>query len=272
MDNIINVLDSIIKNKYVLKDVNNKIIYPHEDIQIKYFNNLLKNNPDVLNTFYDIVNKKWIAKKEYNFIYNNNYYILDIFINKTNDVKAYKKREFELYVDSLTDVYRREMTYFKADEYIKKAIINKESFALISTDIDNFKIINDTYGHYMGDKVLRIVAQTLLRETRQRNENDIVGRIGGDEFFILLKNIQEKNVLKRLNIINNKITNNIKDLNNEMNVTCSFGICYVTKDKYNSINNISEFREILYNNADKALYESKKTGKNKISIYKNTEN
>src|SRR5574344_1853515 len=223
MDNLIEVLKSIFKDNFILKNKSNKIIFPNSDEKIAYYKKLDTSPNNIFNTKYDVENKKFYNKKIIKMHYQKEQYTLIIYEDKTNEVKGYKDREFELYIDNLTNIYRREMTYIKADKYIKYAINNKESFTIIMIDIDNFKNINDTYGHLKGDLVLKFIAKELFYGTRHRSDNDIIGRIGGDEFFILLKNIDENDIDDRLNELNNNICNDKMQQKFKEKITCSFG-------------------------------------------------
>ncbi len=271
MNSLINVLNSIIKDSYILRDENSKIIYPNDKKKIALLKKIGNNPKDVLDTTFDVVNKKWYSKRTKRFTYNNKKYVLNIYENKTKEVQLYKNRELELYVDTLTSVYRREMTYLKADEYIEYALANKESFAIITTDIDNFKSVNDTYGHATGDRVLKFIAKELYNSTRHRKNCDIVGRIGGDEFFMLLKNIKEEKINTRLEQIKKHICSDLIKRRSKLKLTCSYGAYFVDMDDYTTIDDISKFREEIYQKADQALYNSKRNGKNRITVYnKNT--
>ena len=271
MDTLINVIDKITKDIYILKDDKNTILYPKSKIKIDHFKKIIHNPKDVMNTTFDVVHKKWYTKKIRKFIYNNKKYILVTLENKTNDVQQYKTRELELYTDNLTCVYRREMAYLKTDQYIEHALLNKESFAIITIDIDNFKHVNDTYGHATGDRLLKFIAKELFLSTRHRDSSDVVGRIGGDEFILLLANIKEDKVVKKLEQIQIKISEDLIKRKSKLKVTCSIGGYYADMHNYDKIEDITKFREELYQIADKALYESKRNGKNKITLYnKNT--
>ena len=271
MDTLINVLNCLTKDIYILKDVNNKIIYPNDTKKIIYFKKIVHNPKDVLNTTFDVVNKKWYTKKTKKFVYENKKYALNILENKTYEVQQYKTRELELYVDNLTSVYRREMTCLKVDEYIEQAMNTKESFALIMIDIDNFKNVNDTYGHATGDHLLKFIAKELFNSTRHRNSSDVVGRIGGDEFLLLLKNIQEERVIKKLEQIQKRIKEDLLKRKSKLNITCSFGGYFINMNDDIKVDDVNKYRDELYQKADKALYESKRERKNKITIYnKNT--
>ena len=135
------------------------------------------------------------------------------------------------------------------------------SAALIILDLDYFKTVNDTYGHIAGDKVLSIVG-TLLR--RSFRENDIIGRLGGDEFIIFIHNphhqrLEQKEMLyRRLT----QLSQQIRDITIEdgsMHVSASIGIMLLTSLPVSFIE--------LYNNADIALYESKKKGRDCITFF-----
>ena len=124
-------------------------------------------------------------------------------------------------------------------------------------DIDNFKIINDTCGHLVGDQVIMKVAANLQNNLR---EEDLVGRIGGDEFCMYLNHISciediEKNALR---IIDNIRNLNISKLQKQL--TVSMGICIVDTEK--------DFEDIFMK-ADHALYEAKANGRDQFVVYKN---
>ncbi|ABB44314.1 diguanylate cyclase (GGDEF domain) with PAS/PAC sensor [Sulfurimonas denitrificans DSM 1251] len=159
----------------------------------------------------------------------------------------------ELYItDSLTKLYNR--AYF--DETINMIVKHQRKadsdFILVLVDIDHFKLINDTYGHQVGDEVLVAIAKTLKGSLR---DNDLIARWGGEEFVIMLKNItlnEAKTIIEkvRVNIQNSIIRDNIK-------VTASFGLT-----KYI----INEDSKEIFKRADDALYEAKKDGRNRVVV------
>jgi diguanylate cyclase (GGDEF)-like protein len=130
-------------------------------------------------------------------------------------------------------------------------------------DIDYFKRVNDTYGHAAGDCVLKGIAEIITNTVR---EYDIACRYGGEEFFILLPmtNIDDTLIVAqrlRQNIEQSKIdirSAKVKDIP-YLQVTASIGISYFDKNK-----TPDEF----YQSADKALYDSKVNGRNRVTIYK----
>lgn len=128
----------------------------------------------------------------------------------------------------------------------------------IILDLDNFKYVNDTFGHPIGDQLLIKVADILTSSTTKQ---DLVARFGGDEFCIYCP---ETNSLEQICFMVNNISKKIKDMelknleNKNLNVTCSIGI---------SISQHSISFEELYKQADSVLYCSKKHGKNQYMIY-----
>lgn len=153
--------------------------------------------------------------------------------------------------DYLTKIYNREF-FNETLEQIKKT---NSKVSIMMLDIDFFKKINDKYGHYAGDEVLKKVASQINSCIRSK---DILARYGGEEFIICFNNTNPDYLLEIGERIRKKIEKNKIVYNNRiMNVTISIGIaCPVKKSDI----------DILLLNADKALYESKKTGRNKCTI------
>ncbi len=155
--------------------------------------------------------------------------------------------------DNLTNVFNRIAGKEKMQEYLKN-VSQKEQYALAFIDLDDFKVINDTYGHIEGDKCLQKIASIL-----QENVNDdILCRFGGDEFLYLIKSTTENQIVKKLEDILKRLKNlsslEKKDLN------CSIGV-YLTKGKAKNL-------EEMIDKADKILYEAKNNGKGKFIIGK----
>ena len=157
--------------------------------------------------------------------------------------------------DNLTGLYNRNYIDREAEQFYASC----ESGAFMIIDLDNFKYVNDKYGHIMGDKTLQIFANAF---TASCTEDDIPCRLGGDEFAIMSKNVSSKEELiaKAENIIAN-IISNIKDLEYSDVVSASIGIAMYPYDG-------NDFME-LYRNADKALYYVKNNGKNSYHFYGN---
>jgi diguanylate cyclase (GGDEF)-like protein len=162
------------------------------------------------------------------------------------------------FMDKLTKVYNR--NYLQEFENF----INLNDYILATLDIDFFKLVNDTYGHDAGDKILKEVANTILQSIR--NKDDIIIRYGGEEFVVLAKikrddNISAINVIERIfkNIQNKRFYINEEDY---LNITVSIGI--------NLVPNKSRTFQEAFKLADQALYSAKNRGRNRIEIYDET--
>ena len=168
--------------------------------------------------------------------------------------------EKQAYTDYLTGLNNRRSFIERTEiELYRKERYGRE-FSLIMFDIDYFKYINDRYGHNTGDLVLKEIANICRNVLR---EVDIVGRIGGEEFAILLPEtdiVQATLVAERLrvSISNGKV---FPTLNEEVKFAASFGVTF-TKDANKSINE-------LLNQADNALYKAKNSGRNRVVVSEN---
>ncbi|MEG1894556.1 MAG: GGDEF domain-containing protein, partial [Clostridia bacterium] len=129
--------------------------------------------------------------------------------------------------------------------------------ALMILDIDNFKGINDSLGHAFGDLVLIDIAAKLKTAFR---DDDIVGRIGGDEFAVLMKNVSNiSNVLKKGTELSEVFRQNYAGENGTYKISCSIGIIMLGKS--------GDTFETAYQKADAALYQAKKNGKDQFVLY-----
>ncbi len=123
---------------------------------------------------------------------------------------------------------------------------------LIMVDLDNFKMINDTYGHHAGDEALKLVAKTLNEDVRKM---DCVARLGGDEFVILLANAEQGKLLERAQKLARKLNRlTLKYKGHRIGITASLGM-----QPYDKGDNV---RAIL-GDADKAMYDNKMENKSK---------
>ena len=170
-----------------------------------------------------------------------------------------KKRQeieymYKARIDALTGINNREYTEILIKQYLEENQDNKGVYVLI--DIDDFKQINDTFGHIAGDEVLKRTAKA-IKDTV--GENDIVGRFGGDEFVVFLKNCEDNKIAKtKLSDIVKSIEHKYSEGKKSINVRCSAGATIAT----NSNCSLDE----LFKIADDNLYEAKKAGKNTFTI------
>jgi diguanylate cyclase (GGDEF)-like protein len=154
--------------------------------------------------------------------------------------------------DVLSGLYNRQSLLEKLESLIYNSQRNNTKFALLFIDLDNFKNVNDSLGHDVGDKLLILVAQNLLNTVRK---NDIVSRLGGDEFIIVLPNIEdETTVMEVVERIQNIFKQTIEVNFSKIAVTASIGITIYPNDATNTTE--------LLKNADIAMYKAKAIGKN----------
>ncbi|MCR5154866.1 MAG: EAL domain-containing protein [Lachnospiraceae bacterium] len=176
-------------------------------------------------------------------------------IGKISDIDDKKREEEKLReratTDSLTKLLNREA--FK--ERVEKRLSEMEDtshVAMVVIDIDNFKSINDRYGHLYGDTAIVIMAETLTEAARK---DGLVGRFGGDEFTFFIPNFTtEEALFKYVDNVRNKFTKACNPEGKEVDITCSAGISIFGKDG----NSLAE----VFVNADSALYYVKEHGKN----------
>ena len=159
--------------------------------------------------------------------------------------------------DSMTGLYNRWYWNKIFEETLEECKKAENYTAVYMMDVDNFKSINDTKGHSMGDKCLIAIAEVLERETKNI-ENCDVFRMGGEEFVVFCRDIDKPNAIKLADAIL-KNTQNIKIMGLDTMLTMSIGV-HIQK-----VENRSDIEEFIVK-ADKAMYESKNTGKNKITF------
>lgn len=160
--------------------------------------------------------------------------------------------------DSLTKLYIRRHFEYLLDNEIKRSNRYRHDLTLLMMDIDNFKSINDNYGHQMGDEMLRHISEVILTTVRKI---DMPSRYGGEEFAIILPETQKENSKKIAERLRKKISNIIirtKD-KKEVSPTISIGIASYPMD--------TEEKEDLIGFADQALYFAKNSGKNRVAEY-----
>ena len=158
-------------------------------------------------------------------------------------------------VDPLTGVFNRGEGVKRLKIMFRKAEDSGHNLCILVIDIDNFKKINDTYGHDVGDIVLKEVAKTIKNSVR---DNDLVMRWGGEEFLVAVPNLPPDKVYDVAERIRRNIANlKIKLANVEIHPTVSIGVaCTDTEKTYSP--------DELFKRADERLYQAKKSGKNKV--------
>ncbi|MGB1309659.1 MAG: putative bifunctional diguanylate cyclase/phosphodiesterase [Leucothrix sp.] len=159
--------------------------------------------------------------------------------------------------DSLTGLYNRHKFYEILCEEIDQARDNDEVFALLFLDLDEFKEVNDTLGHGVGDALLRRVANRLKNRIRSR---DIVARLGGDEFTIIISNVKRIEDLETIaSNVCESISSEFMIQGHSIKVSTSIGITCFPHD--------ADTDEEIMINADQAMYASKSSGRNRYTFF-----
>ncbi|PLY16338.1 EAL domain-containing protein [Sulfurimonas sp. CVO] len=211
------------------------------------------------------VSKKFSIEMERNsawfesiFFYANAKYIVHISFNITTLKEADRKIYYHANYDSLTALPNRSFFKKKLNHTLDESLQNGSKTALFFIDVDNFKKVNDTYGHNIGDKMLVTIAKRLVNSIRK---DDIVARIGGDEFVIIAKNIKNIKNAKQLAFkLQEKIKQPLEIDTNIFNVSLSIGIAIYPQHAATS--------DDLLKNADIAMYEVKKEKRDGFKIYR----
>jgi two-component system cell cycle response regulator len=158
--------------------------------------------------------------------------------------------------DGLTTLYNHQHFYTRIEEEFSRATRYGTPLSCLFFDIDNFKNVNDQYGHVCGDEVLRQIGRMLTNLIR---ESDIAARYGGEEFVILLPNASAEGALdlsERLRAAIGEI--DVSQMDGK-NITVSIGIATYVGGNMQSY-------EQLIRLADKAMYQSKNAGKNRVTV------
>ena len=159
--------------------------------------------------------------------------------------------------DGLTDTLTRRAFKQEADQLISLALRHQHDIACIVLDIDHFKRVNDTYGHAAGDAVLRAVAATCKTALRA---GDLFGRLGGEEFAVLLPHVGREGALSVAEKVRAVISSQmVRGDFGELNVTASLGV--------SALSIVSKDIETLLAQADAAMYQAKTGGRNRCASW-----
>ncbi|MEN4052575.1 MULTISPECIES: bifunctional diguanylate cyclase/phosphodiesterase [Sulfurimonas] len=168
-----------------------------------------------------------------------------------------KLLEYQAYHDTLTDLPNRTLFQDRLQQAIITSKRNEEKFALLFIDLDQFKKINDSLGHHIGDEVLIESAKRFQKVLR---EEDTLSRLGGDEFTIILKNLKsEKNAATVAQKLINSLKKPIETKHHSLHISSSIGISIYPND--------AETQEDLLKYADTAMYKAKDEGRNNFQFY-----
>lgn len=193
----------------------------------------------------------------YSFVFSMTSIILFFreFVNKDHQLKMINDAHKESYLASITDSLTGLYNHRYLSDLLKKTT---PPYSVAMLDIDNFKEINDSFGHRFGDAMIRFIAHSLTSYVRT---TDVVFRYGGDEFFIIFPKCSAENAKEVVQKIQIKINENSLSYDGQIvPITFSGGIYYVSR---------FEEAERVFDRVDGPLYRSKKEGKNRITIFSN---
>ncbi len=202
---------------------------------------------------YDALFERVNSKEEYVIIDDDTFILQASCIESTHrlfTLTKVTKLTKDMQIDSLTGVYKK--SYFNS--HLERLIKKKKEGVLVVLDIDDFKKVNDTYGHQVGDKILKEFATLIQNNVRG---DDLFARWGGEEFLLLLENTNIENAMIKVEQLRRLV--DTRTFKNVGHMTASFGLA--KKEESDDVHSLL-FR------ADKALYEAKDAGKNRIKFKK----
>jgi len=191
----------------------------------------------------------WIESMCIPFFDENEQMIGALGINRdiTDRKKETERLSYLAHYDYLTGIPNRYLLLDRISHLINQSARDKNKFALLYIDVDDFKIINDTKGHAFGDEVLQ---ETALRLKQAIRNSDTVARIGGDEFVVLLEKISNENdVLNMIEVLSNSLNKVFCIQNEELSFRCSIGSALYPDE--------GKTTDALLAAADKAMYKIK---------------
>ncbi len=188
--------------------------------------------------------------------------------NLQNKIDAQILREQEIqnlynlaHYDNLTQIPNRFLFSIKLDEVISRATRKNGTFSLFFIDLDDFKVINDTYGHGAGDAILQSVSENIKKVIRTE---DTFARISGDEFSLIIEDIDDTHYLEQMaQKILNAVATPVQYYGDTLQLTCSIGISRFPHDSRSK-------KELLFL-ADSAMYKAKQKGKSNYYFEKHEE-
>ena len=178
-----------------------------------------------------------------------------VVVAETTERKRLEEKILKLAsTDPLTGVYNRRSFMEKAESELTRSRRYRHSMAMLMIDIDHFKKINDSFGHQLGDLALKMFAKTCMATLR---ENDVFGRIGGEEFVALLPEVDEKKAFQVAERLRIKISESpVTDGNVSFKLQASIGIAVLREG-------VTKLEDMIQE-ADQAMYSAKRQGRNRV--------
>lgn len=230
---------------FILKEIKNK----NKKAQLNFLSFIIL----CIAAINDILVNNAVVPNQYSALYGGILFVIMELLYIFTDYQKIMKKLENLNRDGLTTLYNNKYIKTLLSQLIQRYINWKERFSLLMIDIDNFKSINDTYGHMFGDRVILDVATILLAIS---DDKGYAGRFGGDEFILILPGADEKEAFDTGMEIMKKLEH-LNELNHAENpISVSIGVYE---------NTCTSVQDCM-NNADYAMYKSKTGGKNQISM------
>nr|WP_252730723.1 diguanylate cyclase [Colwellia sp. E2M01] len=184
------------------------------------------------------------------------------FFSDISEQKAYEQHLYEAAMyDKLTGLPNRKLILERLEQSVLAANRTRATIAVMFIDLDGFKAINDNYSHESGDAVLVNAAQKLQNQIRK---TDTSARIGGDEFVILFNQVtDQQGILNIATKLLNNLNQPLEYKGNKLIVSASIGISFFNGETPKTV-------DMLLNEADKAMYQAKNSGKNQFAVYSDT--
>ena len=177
------------------------------------------------------------------------------FIAFKQDITEMVNLNRDVYYDATTDLYNRRFLDRQLPIEIQSTLEKGTPLSIIFMDLDFFKIINDEYGHVIGDELIKMIASFLLDKFRKRAS--WIARYGGDEFLICLPKTDRKKAFDIGNRLRESLEQHSFNIQNKkISITCSFGVEEISEK--NPISSVDDLLSIV----DKKLYLAKNKGKN----------
>ena len=178
-------------------------------------------------------------------------------LGRTEDITKQKLKQYEiaqqLKRDSLTGLLNKAASKSTIEEFLHTELGGEHAFFLI--DVDNFKMINDTFGHLFGDSVLVNICEKIKGMFRS---SDVIGRVGGDEFIAFMKNTSQEQAKIKAQSICEVVRQKYNSEGEDIEISCSVGVAFAREGKADYAT--------LFTKADMAMYRAKKAGKNQYSV------
>lgn len=249
--------DKIVKKKsFFLKQIENhaeiasdKLASVHFPLQLLGFPLIISNKKTIGSLSFFREGSNPFQPDEIDFLQR----VADEVSNILDKIYLFYQTKEDTFRDHLTGVYNRRYFNQRLDMEIKRAERYKRSFSLLMIDIDDFKLVNDTYGHIAGDEILKELTKILKKNLRN---SDILSRFGGEEFVALLPETNSQNAF----LAGEKLRTEVEEKltiheDHKKHVTISIGVANYPVDAYST--------EKLVDIADQRLYQAKEKGKNR---------